>query len=87
MLLIRAFTGSSSDPDELRQLRATRGLVADGVRSQTFRDQQQIFDSPYGVERHYWKGHFVHELPDELIESRTLDGNIQELIYRPTLHG
>ena len=22
----------------------------------------------------------------ELIESRTLDGNIQELIYRPTLH-
>jgi dihydrofolate reductase len=23
----------------------------------------------------------------ELIESRTFDGNIQELIYRPTLHG
>ncbi|SEE87946.1 Dihydrofolate reductase [Rhodococcus jostii] len=23
----------------------------------------------------------------ELIESRTLDGNIQELVYRPTLHG
>ncbi len=23
----------------------------------------------------------------DLIESRTLDGNIQELIYRPTLHG
>jgi hypothetical protein len=22
----------------------------------------------------------------ELIETRTLDGNIQELIYRPTLH-
>ena len=22
----------------------------------------------------------------ELIEGRTLDGNIQELIYRPTLH-
>ena len=22
----------------------------------------------------------------KLIESRTLDGNIQELIYRPTLH-
>jgi hypothetical protein len=22
----------------------------------------------------------------ELIESQTLDGNIQELIYRPTLH-
>jgi hypothetical protein len=24
---------------------------------------------------------------DELIESWTLDGNIQELIYRPTRHG
>jgi hypothetical protein len=23
----------------------------------------------------------------ELIESRTLDGHIQELVYRPTLHG
>ena len=23
----------------------------------------------------------------ELIEHRTLDGNIQELVYRPTLHG
>lgn len=23
----------------------------------------------------------------EIVESRTLDGNIQELIYRPTLHG
>jgi hypothetical protein len=22
----------------------------------------------------------------EMVESRTLDGNIQELIYRPTLH-
>jgi FAD/FMN-containing dehydrogenase len=32
-------------------------------------DQQRIFDdSGYGVERHYWKGHFVHELPDELID-------------------
>ena len=23
----------------------------------------------------------------ELLESRTLDGDIQELVYRPTLHG
>jgi hypothetical protein len=23
----------------------------------------------------------------ELLESRTLDGNTQELVYRPTLHG
>jgi FAD/FMN-containing dehydrogenase len=62
------YTGSDPDPEELRELRATRGLVADGVRAQTFMDQQSIFDSAYGVERNYWKGHFVHELPDELID-------------------
>ncbi|HEV3477826.1 MAG TPA: FAD-binding oxidoreductase [Gaiellaceae bacterium] len=62
------YTGSSSDPEELVELRSTRGLVADGVRPQTFMDQQRIFDSAYGVERHYWKGHFVHELPDALID-------------------
>ena len=27
-----------------------------------------MFDSPYGENRHYWKGHFVRELPDELID-------------------
>jgi FAD/FMN-containing dehydrogenase len=63
------YTGSSSDAEELRVLRSTPGLLADGVRSQTFTDQQRIFDdSGYGVDRHYWKGHFVHELPDELID-------------------
>jgi FAD/FMN-containing dehydrogenase len=35
---------------------------------QTFLDQQRVFDSPYGENRHYWKGHFVTELPDELID-------------------
>ena len=27
-----------------------------------------MVDSPYGENRHYWKGHFVRELPDELID-------------------
>ena len=64
-----SYTGSSSDPEELPGASLDPGLVADGVRSQTFMDQQRIFDdSGYGVERHYWKGHFVHELPDELID-------------------
>jgi FAD/FMN-containing dehydrogenase len=38
------------------------------VRPHTFLDQQRVFDSPYGEERHYWKGHFVRELSDELID-------------------
>ena len=52
----------------LRTLRSAPGLVDDGVRAHTFFDQQSLFDSPYGGSRHYWKGHFVQELPDELIE-------------------
>ena len=38
------------------------------MREHGFLDQQRVFDSGYGVDRHYWKGHFVSELPDELIE-------------------
>ena len=62
------YTGSADDPQELRALRSAPGLVDDGVRAQTFMDQQLMFDSPYGENRHYWKGHFVRELPDELID-------------------
>jgi FAD/FMN-containing dehydrogenase len=62
------YTGSSADPAELRALRSVPGLVDDRVRRQSFADQQRIFDSPYGVDRNYWKGHFVRELPDELID-------------------
>jgi FAD/FMN-containing dehydrogenase len=62
------YTGSSAAPDELDALRSAAGLVDDGVRAHTFLDQQRVFDSPYGENRHYWKGHFVRELPDELID-------------------
>jgi FAD/FMN-containing dehydrogenase len=62
------YTGSEADPGELQELRSVRGLVNDGVRAQTFMEQQRLFDSPYGEDRHYWKGHFVRELPDELID-------------------
>jgi len=27
-----------------------------------------VIDTAYGEKRHYWKGHFVRELPDELID-------------------
>jgi FAD/FMN-containing dehydrogenase len=62
------YTGSGSDPDGLRALRSAPGLGGDSVRVQSFADQQRLFDSPYGVERNYWKGHFVRELPDELLD-------------------
>jgi FAD/FMN-containing dehydrogenase len=62
------YTGTDEDPDELRALRSARGLVSDGVRSHTFLEQQRVFDPEYGVDRNYWKSHFVPELPDELID-------------------
>jgi FAD/FMN-containing dehydrogenase len=62
------YTGTDPDPEELRALRSAPGLVEDAVRPLTFLDQQRLFDSPYGENRHYWKGHFVRELSDELID-------------------
>jgi FAD/FMN-containing dehydrogenase len=68
LVVAPSYTGSGGDPEELAALRALPGLVSDDVRARTFLDQQRVFDSPYGENRHYWKGHFVRELPDELID-------------------
>jgi FAD/FMN-containing dehydrogenase len=62
------YTGSEEDPYEHRALRAAPGLVGDAVRRHGFLDQQRVFDPGYGIDRNYWKSHFVRELPDELIE-------------------
>jgi FAD/FMN-containing dehydrogenase len=68
LLVAPCYTGSDGDPEELRALRAAPGLVDDGVRDRSFLDQQLLFEPAYGVYRHYWKGHFVQELPDNLID-------------------
>ena len=62
------YSGSASDPAELRALQSAPGLIDDTVREHSFLDQQLVIDAPYGENRHYWKGHFVRELPDELID-------------------
>ena len=62
------YTGTEEDPEAYRALRSAPGLVSDGVRRHDFLDQQRVFDPGYGVDRNYWKGHFVRELPDELID-------------------
>jgi len=62
------FTGAADHADDLASLRAAPGLVGDGLRDHRFLDQQLVIDSPYGERRHYWKSHFVGELPDELID-------------------
>ena len=72
------YTGSDENPREHRALRSAPGLVSDAVRSHGFLDQQRVFDPGYGVDRNYWKSHFVRELPDELID---------ELLVRMTALG
>ena len=68
LVVAPCYTGSDTDPAELRALRSAPGLVGDGVRAHSFLDQQRVFDPSYGEDRNYWKGHFVRELPDELLD-------------------
>jgi FAD/FMN-containing dehydrogenase len=68
LVVAPCYTGLEPDPEALRALRSAPGLVEDGVRVQPFLEQQLVFDSAYGENRHYWKGHFARELPDELID-------------------
>ena len=68
LVVAPCYTGADADPEELRALRSAPGLVDDGVREHSFIDQQHVFNPPYGEDRNYWKGHFVRELPDELID-------------------
>jgi FAD/FMN-containing dehydrogenase len=69
LVVAPCYTGADEDPSWLRELRALAGVVADDVSPRSFLDQQRMFDSPYGENRHYWKGHFVRELSDELIDA------------------
>jgi FAD/FMN-containing dehydrogenase len=62
------YTGPDAYPEALRALRSVPGLVQDEARKLPFIDQQRVIDTAYGEKRHYWKGHFVRELPDELLD-------------------
>jgi FAD/FMN-containing dehydrogenase len=71
--IVPCYTGTDVDPEELRTLRSAPGLIEDDVRAHTFLAQQRVLDSAYGENRHYWKGHFVSELPDELLDELLRD--------------
>jgi FAD/FMN-containing dehydrogenase len=68
LVVLPCWTGEGSEPKELAALRSAAGLVDDTVHPRSFLEQQKEFDPAYGVDRNYWKGHFVRELPDELID-------------------
>jgi FAD/FMN-containing dehydrogenase len=91
LAMIPCYTGSDADPEELRTLRSAPGLIDDRVREHTFLDQQRLSDPAYGKVRHYWKGHFVRELPADLIDDllgRMVDfGRPPGQVLIESLHG
>jgi FAD/FMN-containing dehydrogenase len=60
-------SGPEEEPEPLRRLRSIPGLQVDEVRRRPYLELQSMFDMPFGL-RHHWKGHFVRELPDGLLE-------------------
>ena len=62
------YNGSPEDGERL--VRSLRKLptVDDGIRPMRYLEVQRIFaEIPFGLQN-YWKGHFVRELPDALID-------------------
>ena len=68
LVVIVCSTGETDEPEPLRRLRATDGLVLDGVRRMPYLELQRMLELPFGL-RHYWKGHFVSALPDQLVDA------------------
>lgn len=67
LVVVVCSTSAEEQPERLRALRAAPGLLTDDVRQMAYLELQSTLDLPFGL-RHYWKGHFVRELPDTLLD-------------------
>lgn len=67
--VIACFQGPEADGERLlRPLRRDAPVERDALRRLTYAEMQATNDLlPFGL-RHYWKGHFLDSLPDELVE-------------------
>jgi FAD/FMN-containing dehydrogenase len=68
VVLLPCYTGGDGVPAVLDEVRGLPGLIDDRLRLHSFAAQQHVVNPSYGDERAYWKGHFVRELPIELID-------------------
>jgi FAD/FMN-containing dehydrogenase len=66
-VVIVCSTGDDEEPPLLRRLRRVPGLLNDAVHRRPYLELQRMLDLPFGL-RHYWKGHFVRELADPLVD-------------------
>lgn len=72
-ILTVCYRGAVADADELlRPLRRGLASTEDTVRAASYLDVQRASDlTSFGL-RHYWKGHFVREIPEPLLQA-TID--------------
>ena len=75
-------TGTSDLAErEIRPLRHSIPVLRDTVRPMSYLELQAVFgELPFGY-RNYWKGHFLNELPDDLI-----DFTVQHYAKRASTH-
>jgi FAD/FMN-containing dehydrogenase len=69
VIISPCYTGEGGLPEAAEGFREVPGVILDALRTHSFVDQQHVFSPTYGIDRAYWKGHFVRELPDELIDT------------------
>jgi len=94
VVLSVCYTGPSSlGQKEIRPLQESLPVLTDAVRPMSYLELQAIFgELPFGY-RNYWKGQFVQDLPDELIDftaehySRWESSHAHGAILIEPLHG
>jgi FAD/FMN-containing dehydrogenase len=64
------YNGSIEDGEVLvERIRRLGPPIDDGIRPMTYPEVQRIFSEiPFGL-KNYWKGHFLHDMPDEAIDA------------------
>lgn len=67
--VLACYQGREEDGERLlRPLRKAAPVVTDALRSRSYAEMQATNELlPFGL-RHYWKGHFLRSLPDELVQ-------------------
>ncbi len=68
VIVAPCYTGEGRMPEAVEEFRELPGVLLDALRRHSYIEQQHAFSPTYGIDRAYWKGHFVRELPDELID-------------------